>query len=125
MTLMFPFYRRYGKRVFDLLIATPALILLSPGLAGLALLVRIKLGAPVFFRQQRPGLHGQPFTLHNYRLSNVLAAIGRGQLRVLDDRVRRKREIFAFYRHALADRHHAPPAPNFGGEGCVSPRIGG
>ena len=35
---------------------TPALILLSPVLAGLALLVRIKLGAPVFFRQQRPGL---------------------------------------------------------------------
>ena len=49
----------------------------------------------------------------------------RGPLRVLDQRVQRKREIFAFYRHALADRHHAPPAPNFGGEGCVSPRIGG
>ncbi|MGB2774668.1 MAG: DegT/DnrJ/EryC1/StrS family aminotransferase [Anaerolineae bacterium] len=62
---------------------------------------------------------------YNYRLSNVLAAIGRGQLRVLDQRVQRKREIFAFYRGALADRHHAPPAPTFGGEGCVSPRIGG
>ena len=62
---------------------------------------------------------------YNYCLSNVLAAIGRGQLRVLDQRVQRKREIFAFYRGALADRHHAPPAPNLGGEGCVSPRIGG
>ena len=40
---------------------------------------------------------------YNYRLSNVLAAIGRGQLRVLEQRVQRKREIFAFYRHALAD----------------------
>ncbi|MBW1707909.1 MAG: aminotransferase class I/II-fold pyridoxal phosphate-dependent enzyme [Deltaproteobacteria bacterium] len=38
---------------------------------------------------------------YNYRLSNVLAAIGRGQLRVLDDRVRRKREIFEYYRGAL------------------------
>ena len=40
---------------------------------------------------------------YNYRLSNVLAAIGRGQLRVLDDRVSRKREIFGYYSHALKD----------------------
>ena len=39
----------------------------------------------------------------NYRLSNVLAAIGRGQLRVLEERVRRKREIFDFYKKALGD----------------------
>jgi dTDP-4-amino-4,6-dideoxygalactose transaminase len=40
---------------------------------------------------------------YNYRMSNVLAAIGRGQLAVLDERVRRKREIFAYYREALGD----------------------
>jgi len=40
---------------------------------------------------------------YNYRMSNILAAIGRGQLRVLPDRVERKREIFAFYREALGD----------------------
>ncbi|EYF03874.1 DegT/DnrJ/EryC1/StrS family aminotransferase [Chondromyces apiculatus] len=40
---------------------------------------------------------------YNYRLSNVLAAIGRGQLRVLDDRVRRRREIAFHYRDAFAD----------------------
>ena len=39
----------------------------------------------------------------NYRMSNVLAAIGRGQLRVLDERVKRKREIFEYYRDALGD----------------------
>ncbi len=39
---------------------------------------------------------------YNYRLSNVLAAIGRGQLQVLPERVRRKREIFETYRQALA-----------------------
>ena len=38
---------------------------------------------------------------YNYRLSNVLAAIGRGQLRVLDERVRKKRQIFNFYYQAL------------------------
>jgi len=40
---------------------------------------------------------------YNYRMSNLLAAIGRGQLRVLWERVSRKRDIFNFYRHALGD----------------------
>ena len=40
---------------------------------------------------------------YNYRLSNICAAIGRGQLRVLDERVTRKREIFEIYRQRLGD----------------------
>jgi len=40
---------------------------------------------------------------YNYRMSDILAAIGRGQLRVLDERVKRKREIFDYYRKALGD----------------------
>jgi dTDP-4-amino-4,6-dideoxygalactose transaminase len=40
---------------------------------------------------------------YNYRMSNVLAAIGRGQLRVLDERVERKRQIFDYYKEALGD----------------------
>jgi len=40
---------------------------------------------------------------YNYRMSNLLAAVGRGQLRVLRDRVSRKREIFHFYQRALGD----------------------
>ena len=36
-------------------------------------------------------------------MSNILAAIGRGQLRVLDERVKRKREIFEYYKQALGD----------------------
>lgn len=39
----------------------------------------------------------------NYRMSNIVAGIGRGQLRVLDQRVQRKREIFEFYQQGLAD----------------------
>lgn len=45
----------------------PALILLSPLLAVLALLVCVKLGAPVFFRQPRPGLHGRAFRRVKFR----------------------------------------------------------
>ena len=40
---------------------------------------------------------------YNYRMSNILAAIGRGQLRVLDERVKRKREIFDYYQNDLGD----------------------
>ena len=61
------FHRRYGKRLFDLLITLPALPVLAPFLFVIALLVRLKLGAPVLFRQQRPGLHGKPFTLYKFR----------------------------------------------------------
>jgi len=60
-------YRTVGKRIFDLLVAVPALIVLSPLMALTALLVRVKLGAPVLFCQQRPGLHGRPFRLYKFR----------------------------------------------------------
>jgi sugar transferase EpsL len=55
------------KRLFDLLVTIPALLFLAPFLLALALLVRLKLGAPVLFRQPRPGLHGKPFTLYKFR----------------------------------------------------------
>jgi dTDP-4-amino-4,6-dideoxygalactose transaminase len=51
-----------------------------------------------------PAPHYQHSTIgFNYRMSNLLAAVGRGQLRVLDERVRRRREVNAFYRRALGD----------------------
>lgn len=58
---------RRSKRLFDLVLVIPALILLSPVLAVIGLLVRVKLGSPVLFRQQRPGLHSQPFMLLKFR----------------------------------------------------------
>ncbi len=60
-------YRRYGKRVLDLIITIPALILLAPLMLAIAALVRIKLGPGVIFRQTRPGLHGKPFTMLKFR----------------------------------------------------------
>jgi sugar transferase EpsL len=61
------FYRAAGKRIFDLLVSIPLLVVLSPVLAITALLVRLRLGRPVLFRQRRPGWHGTPFTLLKFR----------------------------------------------------------
>jgi Sugar transferases involved in lipopolysaccharide synthesis len=55
------------KRCFDVVCAAVLLVVLSPVMAVVALLVRIKLGAPVLFRQERPGLHEKPFVLYKFR----------------------------------------------------------
>ena len=55
------------KRTFDLLVSLILLILLSPVLLVIAVLVRIKLGRPVLFSQERPGLHGRLFRLYKFR----------------------------------------------------------
>lgn len=60
-------YRNFGKQLGDIILSAVALILLSPVLLTLALVVRAKHGSPILFRQQRPGLHGKPFTLYKFR----------------------------------------------------------
>jgi sugar transferase EpsL len=60
-------YQKFGKRLLDLSLTLPILIVLIPVLAVVALLVYFKLGRPIFFRQQRPGRHGQPFTILKFR----------------------------------------------------------
>jgi len=55
------------KRAFDLIASLLALALLSPLLGLIALTVRLTLGSPVLFRQRRPGLHGEPFTIYKFR----------------------------------------------------------
>ena len=60
-------YEKYIKRPQDFLCATLAIIVFSPILLITGLLVRIKLGSPVLFKQQRPGLHGKIFTLYKFR----------------------------------------------------------
>jgi sugar transferase EpsL len=60
-------YCRWGKRLFDFVLALLALVILSPIWLLVTLLVRVKLGAPVLFQQQRPGLHGQPFRIYKFR----------------------------------------------------------
>ena len=61
------FYEKFVKRPQDFLCALAALILLSPVLLVTAVLVRIKLGSPVLFKQERPGLNGKVFMLYKFR----------------------------------------------------------
>lgn len=60
-------YRRYVKRVLDLIFATLALIVLSPVLLVTAVLVRIKLDSPVIFAQERPGYKEKIFRMYKFR----------------------------------------------------------
>ncbi|WP_394186447.1 sugar transferase [Metabacillus halosaccharovorans] len=55
------------KRIFDFIVSVIILVLLSPIMLSVAILVRIKLGSPIFFKQQRPGLHGKPFYFYKFR----------------------------------------------------------
>jgi sugar transferase EpsL len=61
------FYRRFGKRLFDLALTVPALIVLAPLLAVVALVARFKLGSPVLFCQERPGLGERVFLMRKFR----------------------------------------------------------
>jgi len=55
------------KRLLDAVVAAIGLVLLSPLMAVLALLVRARLGSPVLFAQERPGLRGRPFRIWKFR----------------------------------------------------------
>src|SRR5512142_3002663 len=57
----------WSKRLFDLIAASVALIVLSPLLLVLALLILIEFGSPAIFRQLRPGYKGQPFYIYKFR----------------------------------------------------------
>ena len=56
-----------SKRLFDIVVSGVALVGLSPLLAVVGVLVRIRLGSPVLFRQRRPGQGGEPFVLCKFR----------------------------------------------------------
>lgn len=60
-------YAKYFKRVLDFLLSLFAIIVLSPILLIVAILVRVKLGSPVIFKQKRPGKNEKIFTLYKFR----------------------------------------------------------
>ncbi len=60
-------YQKYFKRIFDIVCALIAMIVFSWLYAVIAILVRIKLGSPVIFKQKRPGLNEKIFTLYKFR----------------------------------------------------------
>jgi len=55
------------KRFFDLFLTCSGLFVIWPLVLLLAVMVRFKLGSPVFFRQQRPGMNGRPFLMYKFR----------------------------------------------------------
>lgn len=61
------FYEKYIKRILDIVLSGLALIILSPVIAIVALLVRVKLGSPVIFKQERPGLNEKIFKMYKFR----------------------------------------------------------
>lgn len=65
------------KRVFDMVAALLALIVLSPVLVAVACLIALRIGRPVLFRQQRPGREGQSFTICKFRtMTNAVGEDG-------------------------------------------------
>lgn len=62
--------QRAIKRTIDVFLSATVLLIAMPGLVCVALLIRLKMGAPVLFRQQRPGLHEYPFMLYKFRTMN-------------------------------------------------------
>ena len=61
------FYERFVKLPQDVCLAFLALIALSPVLLVVAILVRVKLGAPVIFKQERAGKNGKPYRMYKFR----------------------------------------------------------
>ena len=60
-------YAKYIKRILDFILSLTAFIILSPVMAVIYILARIKLGKPVIFKQQRPGKDEKIFTLYKFR----------------------------------------------------------
>ena len=87
------------KRAFDFLVALLAILLLGPVILAVALFVRICLGKPVFFRQQRPGLHGKPFDIYKFRTLSM--ACGEEGLLLPDQQ--RMTKLGAFLRNYSLD----------------------
>jgi sugar transferase EpsL len=80
------YYTRYGKRLLDLAMTIPLTIVLSPVVGVVAIMVRLKLGAPVLFRHERPGLDGKPFIMLKFRTMTE-ARNPSGQLRPDAERI--------------------------------------
>lgn len=66
------------KRIFDIVLSVAAVVLLSPLLVFSAVVIRLKMGSPVLFRQQRPGLGGKGFVIYKFRtMTNEYDEAGR------------------------------------------------
>ena len=63
-------YEKYIKRILDIFLSGAGIIILSPLMAAVAVIVKIKIGSPILFTQERPGLHEKIFKLYKFRTMN-------------------------------------------------------
>jgi len=77
------------KRAFDVVVSATLLLVLAPVLLVVALVILVFEGAPVLFRQERPGLHGRTFTLYKFRTMRVGEAADEERLTALGRALRR------------------------------------
>ena len=94
------FYEKYIKRPQDFLCASLALVVLSPVMAATAALVRLRLGSPVLFTQDRPGLDGKVFKLYKFRTMSTVVEDEGPQLIAQSDSVKSTR-----FERFLRDHH--------------------
>lgn len=90
------------KRVADLFVSAVALVVLSPVFAVVALIVRLKLGSPAIFRQQRPGKDGRIFTLYKFRTMRA-ASQGTSAVEAVDSDAERLTSFGRFLRSTSLD----------------------
>ncbi len=71
------FYKKYGKRIFDLCCTIPGIILSAPLLITISIIVYIKHSSPILFLQTRPGFHCKPFKLCKFRtMKDIRDSVG-------------------------------------------------
>jgi lipopolysaccharide/colanic/teichoic acid biosynthesis glycosyltransferase len=87
------------KRVFDFIMALSALLMLLPVIIIIAILIRFKLGSPILFTQDRPGLHGNVFKMIKFR--TMLDAVDKNGVQLPDDQ--RMTAFGGFLRSASLD----------------------
>jgi lipopolysaccharide/colanic/teichoic acid biosynthesis glycosyltransferase len=80
------FYARYGKRAFDIVVASVGLVVISPILLFAALAVRLSMGSPVLFRQVRLGRDGRPIAVLKFRTMKPDRRQGPGRFDGVDRR---------------------------------------
>lgn len=81
-------YKKYVKRILDFTLSLLALIILSPILIIVNILVRINLGSPVIFKQQRPGKDGKIFHMYKFRTMRDAVEVSTGRKLTDDERLK-------------------------------------
>jgi len=111
---------RISKRVFDIIASFFGLIVLSPLLIAIAAIIRIRMSRPVFFRQQRIGRQGKPFTIYKFRTmilnhnGGTVSVLGDNRITPLGAKLRRYKldELPELWNVLIGDMSFVGPRPD-------------